>query len=121
MIYHTLHTTGHINVLWFITIFINRYLAAVIEQTVRQLLLGPERSCDPPPAVPIKPISSARQRRKVSSNSKADRSINSDTKETDDIMKSESNVYNCTANDYTDLDQIVTVIRQSLMNHSPIS
>jgi len=96
-------------------------LAAVIEQTVRQLLLRPGRSCDPPPAAPIKPISSARQRRKVFSGSKGDRS---DTKETDvksDVMKSESNVYICLANDFTDLDQVVMLTRQSLMNQSPIS
>lgn len=44
----------------------------VIEQTVRQLLFGPGRSCDP--HIPTKPISSARQRRRVlSGSSKVDR------------------------------------------------
>lgn len=64
---------------------INRYLALVIEQTVRQLLYGPGKSYDaPPPTIPTiattKPMSSARQRRKVSTGSKGGRTIGSDAK-----------------------------------------
>jgi len=55
-------------------------LAVVIEQTVKQLLFGPGRACDPPPTMATKHISTARQRRKVFSGTKSGRATNSDTK-----------------------------------------
>lgn len=63
---------------------INRYLALVIEQTVKQLLFGPGKSHDPLPStvptITTKQISSARQRRKVSSGSKGSKTVIGDAK-----------------------------------------
>ena len=95
---NTLHTYTHNN--------INRYLAVVIEQTVRQLLFGPGRSCDPP--VPTKPISSARQRRRVSSSSsKVDR--RSECKVDQDVIKTEGNTLHYYSNDDDVYNQVMLV------------
>lgn len=62
----------------------------MIDQTVRQLLFGPGRSCDTPSsAVPTMPISSARQRRKNSSGAKASKTTTSDTSSNDDAVDSD--------------------------------
>lgn len=55
-------------------------MAVVVEQTVRQLLFGPGRACDPPPTMATKHISTARQRRKVFSGIKGGGATNSDTR-----------------------------------------
>ena len=76
---------------------INRYLALVIEQTVKQLLFGPGKSRDPMPStvptITTKQISSARQRRKVSSGSKGSKTVTGNVKnDTSNDVESKGNI-----------------------------
>ena len=116
--YITLHTTCTVythNIVHLVkAIDINRYLAVVIEQTVRQLLFGPGRSCDPP--IPAKPISSARQRRRVSSSgSKGASGTRNDCKIDNDVTKTEGNVYTLYDSNDDDVHDQVTPVRKQLL------